>query len=140
MSLEVYVFNSLSVTAEQVFEETSLPAFPEREILLTQIAAEIPAINWVNEVCGQITNPDFVGQIGLGKYNIKIIYFTINGGENPIKLILALCTLNRWAAYTPENEHFLTPEMDSKKYWQEYKEYKGIIAHVFHSDKRPRKK
>ena len=75
MSLDVYVFNSLSVTAEQVSEESPLPAFPDRDALLNLIDAQIPGIKWWSEGYGKITNPDFVGQIVLGKKNIKIIYF-----------------------------------------------------------------
>lgn len=66
MFLEVYVFNSWSVTIEQVFEDESLPEFPPREILQKQIEAEISAIKWLNEERGQIDNTDYSGQLILG--------------------------------------------------------------------------
>jgi hypothetical protein len=67
MYLEVYVFNSLTVSEEQVFDEVALPHFPTHEILKKEIEATVKSIKWLDEENGQIDISDFQGQLILGK-------------------------------------------------------------------------
>lgn len=136
MYLEVYVFNSLKVSEEQIFDDVTLPDFPMYDILRKKIEVTVKNIKWVDDQHGQIEISDFQGQIIFGNANDnKIIYFKIIGGSDPFKLVLDLCRANGWTAYTPENNHFLDIDMDSLHYWQEYKTYRSIVDDVFYKDK-----
>jgi hypothetical protein len=66
-----------------------------------------------------------------------VVYFRIVGGNDPFKLVMSLCGKNGWTSYTPENELFLDSNLDTLKYWQGYKTYKGIINDVFYKKTRP---
>ena len=133
MYLEVYVFNSPYVEKEQVYDEISLPAFPPREVLVREIEMHFPNIKWLDEETGDINNIDFQGHLILGNPNDnKIIYFRIEGGNDPLKVVVNLCANKGWTSYTPENEYFLNPTMDTAGYWQEYKIYRGFIGDVFY--------
>lgn len=131
MYLEVYVFNSPVVTEEQVYDEETLPVFPHPDILKKKIEDHVPGIKWLDAETGRIDTSDHQGQLILGN-DQKTIYFRITGGNDPFKLILDLCQANNWASYTPENGHFLDKNLDTVKYWQEYRIYKGIIDDVFY--------
>lgn len=131
MYLEVYVFNSLTVTEEQVWDEETLPDFPSPDTLRKKIEDQVPNIKWLEPETGKIDTSHFLGQILFGK-DRKVVYFRIVGGSDPFKLIMDLCLINGWTSYTPENELFLDSSLDTLKYWQEYKTYKGIIDDVFY--------
>lgn len=135
MYLEVYVFNSPVVTEEQIHEEVSLPDFPHTHILKKNIEDQIPGIKWLDAQTGQIDTLDYQGQLLIIENDKKTIYFRITGGNDPLRLVLTLCQANSWTCYTPENEYFLNKDLDTPKYWQEYKTYKGIISDVFYKGK-----
>lgn len=131
MYLEVYVFNSLTVTEEQVWDEEKLPGFPPPGILRKKMEDQITNIKWLDDHTAQINNSDYQGQFLIGN-NWKVAYFRIVGGNNPFKLVMNLCSINEWTSYMPENGLFLDSSLDTLKYWQEYKAYKGIIDHLFY--------
>jgi hypothetical protein len=134
MYLEVYVVNSLTITEEQVYNEETLPDFPPLDILKKKIEDQVPSIKWVDVETGAIETSDYQGQVLFGN-DRKTIYFRIVGGNDPFKLVMNLCRTNGWTSYTPENELFLNSSLDTVKYWQEYKTYKGIIDDVFYKNK-----
>ena len=131
MYLEVYVFNSLVVTEKQVYDDATLPEFPQLDILKKQLEEQVPDIEWLDVETGQINTSDYQGQL-LFDDNRKTIYFRIIGGNDPLKLVLNLCEANNWISYTPENNRFLEKNLDGIKYWQEYKAYNNVIYDVFH--------
>jgi hypothetical protein len=134
MYLEVYVFNSLTVTEEQVYNEETLLDFPPPDILKKKIEDQVPSIKWIDVDTGTIETSDCQGQILFGS-DRKVIYFRIGGGNDPFKLVTNLCKTNGWTSYTPGNELFLDNNLDTVKYWQEYKTYKGIIDDIFYKNK-----
>lgn len=127
--LEVYVFNSVTVTEEQVYNEETLPDFPPLDILKKEIEDEVPSIKWVDAETGTIETSNHQGQLLFGAGR-KTIYFRIVGGNDPFRLVMNLCRTNGWTSYTPENELFLHSNLNTVKYWQEYKTYKGIVDDV----------
>jgi len=131
MFLEVYVFNSPTVTEAQVYEEETLPDFPPTDILKEKIEALAANVKWLNEETGEISTSDYKGQVIFGN-DKKAIYFRIVGGSDPVKLVLNLCHTNGWTSYTPENEYFLDASLDTVKYWQDYKSYRGMIDGIFY--------
>jgi hypothetical protein len=137
MYLEVYVFNSLTVTEEQVYHKETLPDFPTTDILKKDIEVQVPSIKWVDLEKGIIETPHYQGQLVFGS-DRKVIYFRIVDGNDPFKLVMDLCRANGWTSYTPENELFLDSNLDTVNYWQEYKTYKGIIDDVFYKNKSSR--
>ena len=137
MYLEVYVFNSTSVKEEQVHDEEGLPGFPPNEVLKRIIEAKVAKIRWKDKETGRVENVDFQGQIILGHVNSdKVIFFRITGGSDPFKLIIELSKENGWTSYTPENSHFLEFDMDTKKYWEDYKKYRGWVNQTFYQNDR----
>lgn len=135
MYLEVYVFNSTSVKEEQVHDEATLPSFPSNEVLKRVIEAKVPTIRWTDKETGRVENLDFQGQLILGHGNYdKVVYFRVTGGSDPFRLILELCRANGWTSYTPENGHFLEVDMDTIKYWEDYKKYKSWINQTFYQN------
>jgi|GEM_PF-4236189 len=130
MYLEVYVFNSLDVTEEQVWNEETLPAFPLPDTLRKKIENQITNIKWLDDHTAQIDHSVYQGQFLIGKDG-KVVYFRIVGGNDPFKIVMNLCLVNGWTAYTPENGLFLDSNLDTLKYWQEYEAYKGMIKDVF---------
>jgi len=137
MYLEVYVFNSLKVTEEQVWEEETLPDFPPPDTLRKKLEEQVINIKWLDDYTAQIDNLDYQGQFFIGNDG-KLVYFRIVGGNDPFKLVMDLCSINKWTSYTPENELFLDSHLDTLKYWQEYKAYKGFIYDVFYKNQDPR--
>lgn len=131
MYLEVYVFNSLAVTEEQVWDEETLPDFPSPDTLKKKIEEQVSNIKWLDNHTAKIDTSDYQGQFLIGN-DRKVVYFRIVGGNDPFKLVMSLCGMNGWTSYTPENELFLDSNLDTLKYWQEYKTYKGIINDVFY--------
>jgi hypothetical protein len=132
MYLEVYVFNSAILTEEQLYDEKTLPDFPPLNILRGKIDDQVPNINWLDAEMGLISTSEYQGQLILGN-DKKAIYFRIVGGKDPFKVVMDLCRRNGWTCYTPENELFLDGNLDTVKYWQDYKTYKGIIDNVFYN-------
>lgn len=92
---------------------------------------QIANIKWLDDHTAQISNSDYQGQFLIGT-NWKVAYFRIVGGNNPLKLVMNLCSINEWTSYMPEGELFLDSSLDTLKYWQEYQAYKGIIDHLFY--------
>lgn len=136
MYLEVYVFNSTSVKEEQVHHEEGLPSFPSNELLKNIMEAKCANVRWNDRKTGRVENVDFQGQIILGSVNSdKVIFFRITGGSDPLKPVVELCRENGWTSYTPENGHFLEVDMDTIKYWDEYKEYRGWINQTFYQNR-----
>jgi hypothetical protein len=128
------VFNSLTVTKEQVWDEETLPDFPPPDIVRKKIEDQIANIKWLDSHTGQIHNSDFQGQFLIGNDG-KVVYFRIVGGKDPLKLVMDQCFINKWISYTPENELFLNSSLDTMKYWEEYKAYKGMKDDVFYKNK-----
>ncbi|WP_426668786.1 hypothetical protein ACPPVU_21455 [Mucilaginibacter sp. McL0603] len=134
MYLEVYVFNAPIVTEEQIYDEATLPDFPDLDILKKKVEEQVPGIKWLDAKTGQIYTSGHQGQL-LFDNNRKAIYFRITGGDDPIKLVLKLCEVNGWTSYTPENGHFLEKNLDSVEYWREYCTYQSTIYNLFYKKK-----
>jgi hypothetical protein len=127
MSWDILIFNSNKPVD---FENSDLPEFDSREIVINKIKTTFPDSNWNDPSWGLLGNQQCSIEFNIGDDEAMGNHFMLHvrGGENPTTEIVKMCKQHDWIAFDISGERFLDEKYPEANSFDEWKSYRDQIV------------